>query len=133
MSKKRERPLEAKELDRLSHNHQGEVWASRPTSVLEQMMAEPPASSSTRTLTIEETADLKEALANAFDALEDEDRWIMERLLIEGLSLRKTGNVIGVPKTTLARRRDRLKQELAEHLIVNENFQDYISSSFSSL
>ena len=97
------------------------------------MMAEPPASSSTRTLTIEETADLKEALANAFDALEDEDRWIMERLLIEGLSLRKTGNVIGVPKTTLARRRDRLKQELAEHLIVNENVQDYISSSFSSL
>lgn len=92
-------------------------------------MTEAPNSSSTPVLTLEETADLKEALADAFDSLDDEDRWIMERLLIEGLSLRKTGNVIGVPKTTLARRRDRLKQQLMLHLSLNESVQDYISSS----
>jgi DNA-directed RNA polymerase specialized sigma24 family protein len=93
------------------------------------MMTEAPNASSTPILTLEETADLKEALADAFDSLDDEDRWIMERLLIEGLSLRKTGNVIGVPKTTLARRRDRLKQQLMLHLVLNESVQDYISSS----
>jgi DNA-directed RNA polymerase specialized sigma24 family protein len=128
VSKKRERALTVQELDYRA-NGQGGVWGPRPKTVLEQMMTEAPNSSSTPVLTLEETGDLKEALADAFDSLDDEDRWIMERLLIEGLSLRKTGNVIGVPKTTLARRRDRLKQQLMLHLSSNESVQDYISSS----
>ena len=92
-------------------------------------MTTSPLSSSTPTPAIEETASLKEALADAFDSLGDEDRWIMERLLIEGLSLRKTGRVLGVPKTTLARRRDRIKRQLMLHLVLNESVQDYMSSS----
>jgi len=62
---------------------------------------------------LEETALLREALGRAIDGLSPEDRWIVERLLIEGMSLRKTGAVLGIPKTTLARRRDYIKRRLA--------------------
>ena len=59
-----------------------------------------------RLVSLEETASLRDALGRAIDGLPPEDRWIVERLLIEGMSLRKAGAVLGIPKTTLARRRD---------------------------
>lgn len=62
--------------------------------------------------TLENTLEIKEILGAAIEALEPEERWIAERLLIEGLSLRKAGAVLGCPKTTLARRRDAIRVKL---------------------
>jgi DNA-directed RNA polymerase specialized sigma24 family protein len=88
----------------------------RPLTHLQALMEEVPGAS-TGIRPIEETLLLKEALAEAFDQLTPEDRWIAERLLIEGLSLRKTGAVLGIPKTTLARRRDKICLRLVDVLV----------------
>jgi len=88
----------------------------RPLTHLQALMEEVPGAS-TGMRPIEETLLLKEALAEAFDKLTPEDRWIAERLLIEGLSLRKTGAVLGIPKTTLARRRDKICLRLVDVLV----------------
>ena len=69
------------------------------------------------------TAALKEAIGVAVDNLNDEDKWIFNALFVEKLSLRAAGRVMGIPKTSLARRRDyirrRLIAELAESEIVS--------------
>ena len=69
------------------------------------------------------TAALKEAIGAAIDNLNDEDKWIFNALFVEKLSLRAAGRVMGIPKTSLARRRDyirrRLIAELAESEIVS--------------
>ncbi len=65
---------------------------------------------------LEETQFLREAMADAIDALEPESKWLIERLLIEGMSLRNVAMVLGISKTTVARRRDRLRVELMKSL-----------------
>jgi DNA-directed RNA polymerase specialized sigma subunit len=62
---------------------------------------------------------LREALADALDSLEEDDRWIFDMLIVVRLSLRFVGRVIGIPKTTLARRRDRIIANLQEQLFDN--------------
>jgi DNA-directed RNA polymerase specialized sigma subunit len=62
---------------------------------------------------------LREALADALDSLEEDDRWIFDMLIVVRLSLRFVGRVIGIPKTTLARRRDRIIADLQEQLFDN--------------
>ena len=61
------------------------------------------------------------------ESLPPEDRWIVERLLIEGTSLRKTGVVLGIPKTTLARRRDHIKQRLVSILTDDPDMRGWIT------
>ena len=71
-------------------------------------------------LSIEATAVLKEVIGAAIDGLPDEDRWIFDRLFVEQLSLRGTGRILGIPKTTLARRRDRIRRHLIAELSESE-------------
>jgi len=75
---------------------------------------------------LEETLLLKEALAEAFESLSPEDLWIAERLLIEGMSLRKAGAVLGIPKTTLARRRDKIRLRLVDALVDSPAVRGYL-------
>lgn len=80
---------------------------------IERMLTERPDGIHPSTVpTLEDTLEVKEVLGVAIEALEPEERWIAERLLIEGLSLRKAGAVLGCPKTTLARRRDAIRSKL---------------------
>ena len=65
---------------------------------------------------IDEQNELREILADAVDSLSDEDQWIFLMLTTVRLSLRFVGSVLGVPKTTLARRRDRIIRKLQEQL-----------------
>jgi hypothetical protein len=88
----------------------------RPLTHIQALMEEIPGGPSALP-PLEETLLLKETLAEAFEHLTPEDRWIAERLLIEGLSLRKTGAVLGIPKTTLARRRDKICLRLVDVLV----------------
>ena len=62
------------------------------------------------------TAVLKEAIGAAIDNLNDEDRWIFNALFVEQLSLRVAGRVVGIPKTSLARRRDYIRRQLIAEL-----------------
>ena len=70
----------------------------------------------------------QEALANAivetFDQLTEEEQWIYHMLVDVGLSMRFVATVLGIPKTTFARRRDALAEKirklLLEHEVVRE-------------
>ena len=72
---------------------------------------------------------LREALADALDSLEEDDRWIFDMLIVVRLSLRFVGLVIGMPKTTVARRRDRiiadLRQRLLDHPVIKERLDGH--------
>ena len=80
---------------------------------------------------IEEQNELREILADALDSLTEEEQWIYLMLTTVRLSLRFVGLVLGVPKTTLARRRDRIIQKLQEALmespLVRERIHSYSS------
>ena len=62
----------------------------------------------------------------AIDSLAPEDKWIFNTLMIERLSLRTAGAVLGIPKTSLARRRDKIRRELMTVLIESEVIQRWL-------
>ena len=99
----------------------------RAFSPIEALMSCPPSEDPEESV-LEQIA-LREALADALDNLEEDDRWIFDMLIVVRLSLRFVGRVVGVPKTTLARRRNRivadLQEQLLENPVVRERFRDH--------
>jgi len=87
----------------------------RPLSDIEGLMELAPYQEPT-VQSILGTAVLKEAIGAAIDNLNDEDRWIFNALFVEQLSLRVAGRVVGIPKTSLARRRDYIRRQLIAEL-----------------
>ena len=75
-----------------------------------------------------EQLSLRDAVADALDELDEDDRWLFDMLLVVHLSLRFVGLVIGMPKTTVARQRDRiiadLQQLLLDNPVVRERFAE---------
>ena len=57
---------------------------------------------------IMEQLELRDALADALDSLDEDERWIFDMLVVVSLSLRFGGRGVGIPKPTLARRRDKV-------------------------
>tara|TARA_R110002051_G_scaffold36742_1_gene79613 strand:- start:573 stop:947 length:375 start_codon:yes stop_codon:yes gene_type:complete len=82
---------------------------------------------------IAEQDELREILADALDELTEEEQWIFLMLTTVRLSLRFVGRVLDVPKTTLARRRDRIIQKLQAALlespVIHERIRSYSSES----
>ena len=72
----------------------------------------------------EDRAELRDLVMNVYDKLEEKDLWIMNALLFERLSLRDIQFVLGIPKPTVARKRDeilhKLGEELSKHPLVKE-------------
>ena len=66
-----------------------------------------------------EQLSLRDAVADALDELDEDDRWLFDMLLVVRLSLRFVGLVIGMPKTTVARQRDRIIADLQQRLLTN--------------
>ena len=99
----------------------------RAFSPLEALIACPPAQEPEESV-LEQLA-FREALADALDSLEEDDRWLFDMLIVVRLSLRFVGLVIGMPKTTVARRRDRiiadLRQRLLDHPVIKERLDGY--------
>jgi len=79
---------------------------------------------------------LREALADALDSLEEDDRWIFDMLIVVRLSLRFVGLVIGMPKTTVARQRDRiiadLRQRLLDHPVIKERLDGHYGTALDT-
>lgn len=84
---------------------------SRPLTETEAIMQLAPHEDAP-TPSLLETIALKEAVGDAVAGLDDEDEWIFNALFIEQLSLRTAGRVLGIPKTSLARRRDYIRRQL---------------------
>ena len=87
-------------------------------TTLELLMQEAPGwEGRTGLIPIVTTLELRAVLAAAIDSLPPEDRYIAEQLMVQGNSLRKLGHVLGIPKTSLARRRDRIRRRLMDGLV----------------
>ena len=85
------------------------------------------------TPSLAETNALREAVADAVDALPEEDQWIFNVLHVAGLSLRFTGRGLGIPKTTLARRRDTIRLHLLNDLKDNPEVKKWLATRLPPL
>jgi RNA polymerase sigma factor (sigma-70 family) len=63
-----------------------------------------------------ELLPLRDVISDAIDTLDEQQRWIFDSLFVRRLSLRQLGREIGMPKSTVARWRDRLLDELRQKL-----------------
>lgn len=98
---------------------------SRPQSEYEALMVVQPHSDPD--VSRNERLLLRDAIVDAIDGLDEEDRWIFDALFIRRTSLRSLEQELQVPKTTLARRRDRITAQLREALAGNEQIERYLS------
>ena len=113
------------------------VGGSRPLTDIEALMQLTPHQEST-TPSLMETMALKEAVGAAIDALDPEDKWIINALFVERMSLRSAGRVLGIPKTSLARRRDYIRGNLMAALSGSPDVKQWLTegsglSSFHTL
>jgi len=108
------------------------LFPHRASTEIEALMETPPAGAEPLA-SLERTAHIKELLADAIEELNPLERWIAERLLIEGLSLRKAGAVLGIPKTSLARRRDKIRRRLMIRLMQEPEFKEWLEDLNQSL
>jgi len=107
-------------------------WAQRrPEDLYDALMRCPPGVEPEES--IAEQDELREILADALDHLTAEEQWIFHMLTTVRLSLRFVGSILDVPKTTLARRRDRIIQKLQvallESPVIHERIRSYSSES----
>ena len=63
-------------------------------------------------LSKEESAARQEVVLNALETLEDWELWLLNAVLFERMSLRQIEYVMGIPKTTVARKRDKILEKL---------------------
>ena len=78
-------------------------------------------------ISLEEQHELREILVGALDSLEPIELWIVNALLFEKLSLREVQKILTIPKTTLARNRDKIFNKLRNELEQYEQIQEYLN------
>jgi len=100
-------------------------FPKQPTTVSESLLQALPNAEPIRSA--EENYHLREVVVGALDILDEEELWILNALLFERLSLRQAGYILKIPKTTLARRRDKILQKLKQHLLKNTTIKDYLN------
>lgn len=64
----------------------------------------------------EERVALRETVVGALDTLDEWELWLINVLLFERLSLRQVEYITGIPKTTVARQRDKVLKKLRAYL-----------------
>ena len=121
MAKKKEFPTE----EWVFASNNKVLYKQRPMTDTQALMELAPFQESW-TPSLEATAHLKELIGQAIDDLSPEDRWIFNALIVERLSLRGAGRILGIPKTSLARRRDKIRRELMARLIESERVQEWL-------
>ena len=124
MAQKREFPTDPEEWSHTPAGSYG-LGAHRPLTEIEALLQLAPHQDS-QILALETTAALREAIADAIDTLPEDDEWILNALCVAGLSLRFTGRVLGIPKTTLARRRDAIRRRLMAELTQHQFVRDWL-------
>lgn len=76
----------------------------------------------------EEQVALREMVLDSLDILNVEEMWLMNAILFERLSLRQIARFIGIPKTTVARYRDKTLAKLRDALADNPAIQERFSA-----
>jgi len=78
------------------------------------------------TVSTEEGHALSDAIDETLQALAPEQLWLVDMLVYARLSLRFLAIVTGIPKTTLARRRDAIYADIAEILLEKDVVREYL-------
>ena len=119
-------PTDAWQEGKVQFGARTKLYTTRPMTEIEALMETAPAAGDP-SVSLQTTFLLKEKLADAIEELSPLEKWIAERLFIENMSLRKAGAVLGIPKTSLARRRDvirrKLETRLAQEPVVTDWFK----------
>mgnify|MGYP003153501608 FL=1 len=77
-------------------------------------------------LSKEESATRQEVVLNALESLEDWELWLLNAVLFERMSLRQIEYVMGIPKTTVARKRDKILNKLKTCLENDPVIKEYL-------
>ena len=78
-------------------------------------------------VSLEEQHQLREILVGVLDELEPIELWIINALLFEKLSLREVQHILSIPKTTLARKRDKILLKLRKKIEEIPKVQEYLN------
>ena len=76
----------------------------------------------------EERSVLQEVVLDALSILSAEEAWLLNALLFERLSLRQIQYATGIPKTTVARYRDKILAKLRVALANDPTIHNYLST-----
>ena len=71
----------------------------------------------------EELLPLRDVIEDALDVLDPRERWVFNAIIVERMSLRALGRQLQIPKTTVARIRDRAAEHLRKALEDNPEIQ----------
>ena len=74
----------------------------------------------------QERADLQAVVLDVIEALEPWEQWLLNALMFERMSLRQVEYVLGMPKTTVARKRDRILEKLRHDLFIHPLVREYL-------
>tara|TARA_R100000152_G_C6772147_1_gene198909 strand:- start:1122 stop:1511 length:390 start_codon:yes stop_codon:yes gene_type:complete len=80
-------------------------------------------------VSLEEQHELRELLVSVLDELEPIELWMINALLFEKLSLREVQHILGIPKTTVARKRDKIFEKLRKKLENNPKIKEYLNGN----
>ena len=120
-------PTDAWQEGKVQFGARNKLYPTRPMTEIESLMETAPAAGDP-SVSLQTTFLLKEKLADAIEELSPLEKWIAERLFIENMSLRKAGAVLGIPKTSLARRRDKIRRTLMVRLIEEPVFKEWLEN-----
>jgi RNA polymerase sigma factor (sigma-70 family) len=73
-----------------------------------------------------ERLGLRDVIVDALDDLDEQEQWIFDALFVRRLSRRELAAEIAMPKTTVARWRDRLLQRLRDKLETDPRITEYL-------
>ena len=95
-----------------------------PTDQYQSVMEAPP--NTEPAMSLDDRHELREIINDAVEGLDPEDKWIWEARVHRKMSIRAIGRELGIPKTSLGRQlqaiREQLQQELQTHPVIKEHF-----------
>lgn len=97
----------------------------QPATVLEVLQESAP--HATLPMSAEERYQLRELILDTLETLTEKEVWIINALLFEKMSLRRAGFILGIPKTTLARKRDAILRDLQNKLLEHDYIKEYLN------
>jgi len=97
---------------------------NRPDTLIQALQQSSPYSEPY--LSKEEQVELQEVVLDALEQLTEWEVWLINALLFERRSLREVERLVGIPKTTVARKRDQILSRLREILAPNRTVKEYL-------
>lgn len=96
------------------------LYNDRPQTPLEALMRCAPGREPDPS--VQELIHLRDIIQDAIDKLSPRERWVFDEITTGGASLRS----LGLPKTTVARVRDKAIEKLQEMLLQSEEIREFL-------